>query len=341
MLSRRLMPSIAELMAFEAVARLGSVTRAAEELALTQGALSKQIRQLEDTLQVRLFERRKRQILITPAGQSYVNEVRAVLAKLERSTRAVIEAGTEHNILRCAVVPAFAMEWLAPRIPELAAQHPGWDMNFWTCFGPFDFEEEKADAAILVGRADWPGTVSYRLFNENLIPVASPSYLRANPLERPSDLSRATLIQNTRRPALWNAWFEAQALNDDLPRPRYGFDEFSIIVEATCAGLGVALAPDFCVKSRIATGELVQLFGSSAFSLEPYSLITPVSTRASPMVTQFKNWLVNEFSQAQRTRGELRVLPDGDSGRPRSGRQRIPNNNHSMTNIRIIEHLQK
>lgn len=311
-LRRRLMPSLAELVAFEAVARLESFTKAADELALTQGALSKQIRQLEAALQVRLFERTKRQVRITPAGQSYVNEIGPILQRLERSTTAVIEANAKRDALNCAVLPAFAMRWLAPRLPRFAAAHPKVVINCGTYLEPFNFEESPMDIAIHVGRPNWPDTVAHHLFDEALIVAASPTYCERHRLERPEDLAQTTLIHNSARPALWPIWFNNLNVKAEPTGHSYSFDQFPVIAEAAMAGLGVALLPEFFIADSLASGALVPLFDSHPRSMEAYFLIVPAMKESDPLVSQFTRWLMEEIAisevaleRALVTEGEL------------------------------------
>jgi DNA-binding transcriptional LysR family regulator len=173
-MQRRLMPSLSELVAFEAVARLSSITAAAEELALTQGALSKQIRQLEATLGLELFERGHRHVRITPNGEAYVDEIRPILKRLERATHGVISANRKVETLALGVLPAFSSCWLAPRLAGFAAENPTVTVHCHTYLQPFDFEKETFDAAIHIGHDNWSGTRAYRLFGEDIVAVASP-----------------------------------------------------------------------------------------------------------------------------------------------------------------------
>lgn len=307
---RRLMPSLAELVAFEAVARLGSFTKAAEELALTQGALSKQIRQLESGLQVRLFERTKRQVRITPAGQSYVNEVAPILRRLERSTNAVIAANVKRDVLNCAVLPAFAIRWLAPRLPDFAAAHPKVTVNCTTYLEPFSFDEEPMDVAIHVGTPNWPGTTAHHLFDEALVLVASPAYRDVHGLDTPESLSRATLIHNSTRPALWPIWLDKLGVKAEAAGQTFSFDQFPAIAEAAVAGLGVALLPEFFIADRLASGELVPLFDKRPRSMEAYFLVIPTAKTRDPLIVQFSRWLLNEMKHGDLTSGGSIVPED-------------------------------
>lgn len=293
-LQRRLMPSLSELVAFEAVARLGSFTKAAEELALTQGALSKQIHQLEATLGLRLFDRAWRQVKLTPSGHAYVREIQPLLWKLERSTRSVVEANRKRDVLACAVPPDFVGRWLAPWLAHFAEAAPGVAVHCRTYLEPFDFEDDAADLAIHVGQPNWAGTQAHHLFDEVIIPVASPAYRDALRLERPSDLARARLIHNAARPALWHVFVDSLRLELDATAQAHAFDHVSAVAAAAAGGLGVALVPNFAVEPEIAQGRLVPLFDASLRSMDAYFLVVPHAKAADPLVAMFRDWLVRE-----------------------------------------------
>jgi LysR family glycine cleavage system transcriptional activator len=293
-LKRRHMPSFAELVALEAVARLGSFTKAAEELSLTQGALSKQIRQLESTLGFLLFERTKRDVRITRGGQTYVNAIRPLLLKLERTTNAVIEANQEKLVLNCAVLPSFATRWLAPRLVRFAAANPRLAINCKAYYEPFNFDEEPMDLAIHVGRPNWPGTTAHHLFDEVVLPVSSPAYRDTLQLSAPADIARATLIHNAARSALWHIWLDSLSLDIEHPFSGYALDDFLTVATAAASGLGVALIPEFCIRDDLASGKLVTLFDHKLQNVEAYYLVVPAAKTNDPLVTRFLSWILNE-----------------------------------------------
>jgi DNA-binding transcriptional LysR family regulator len=293
-MKRRLMPSHAELVAFEAVARLGSFTRAANELALTQGALSKQIRQLEVTLGVRLFERTKRDVRLTRQGDSYVNAIQPLLWKLERATHSVIASGREEHVLTCAVLPAFEHRWLAPRLAGFAAGHPDLSVRCTSYSEPFDFDEEPADLAIHLGRPNWPGTDAHHLFDEILVAVASPEYRERHHLRQPADLANAVQIHHARRSAAWLIWMQSLGLDESTAPRAYTFDSTPAVAAAAVAGLGVALVPTFYIEPELRSGALVALFDHSVGNMEAYYLVVPTARTDNPDVIQFTDWILAE-----------------------------------------------
>lgn len=290
MMPRRYMPSLHELVAFEAVARLQSFTRAAEELALTQSALSKQIGQLEATLGTRLFLRTKRDVRITQEGDAYVSAVRPLLERLEQSTNSILAAPRRKRVL-VAAPPALATVWLAPRLPRFAASNPNISVN---CVAYSDTAEPAAqsiDIAIATGE----GTLrenSKPLFRDDLIVVASPVYRDDNGgLEHYRDIAASALIFNTRRERYWSDWAARAGvrLGDSAS---YGFDGFLAIIRAAVSGLGVALVPRLLAEQELAGGTLVEV-SDICIPAEPYRLIFPDTGRKSDEIDRFCDWLTS------------------------------------------------
>lgn len=307
--ARRLMPTIAELVAFEAAARHGSFTRAAEELALTQGAVSKQVRQLEATLGVALFERVKRQVVLTDGGRRYLADVRDTLARLERSTHGLIAAGGAAEALSIASLPTFATRWLVPRLPRFLAGRPDVALSVATRLRPFSFAEEPFDLAVHYGAPHWPGAEATHLFDEDLVPVASPAYRDGHGLAAPEALGRAALIQQATRPAAWRDWFAALGVAVERPYRGPLFDQFSMVTAAAAAGLGVALVPRFLIEDELGSGRLVVLFDRPVRTEEAYHLVVPTEKRSAPLVAAFRDWIVAE-ARGRRAAGAAGAEPD-------------------------------
>ena len=296
-LSRRRMPSLAELIAFEAVARLGSFTKASEELALTQGALSKQIRQLEETLGVILFERTKRHVKITKNGAVYVTEVRSILWKLERSTSALIATQKKKNVLTCAVPASFAGNWLAGRLAKFVARNAGLTINLKSYIAPFDFADDPVDLAIHLGRSNWPGATATHLFDEIILPVTSPAHRDLLGIRKPADLSKTTLIHHTAHLALWGIWHERLNLAFDPTVAGHTFDHFTSIAQAAASGLGVALFPQFLIAGELSSGRLAPLFDLPLLDAMAYYLVVPHDKESDALVKAFSRWIVSEIGR--------------------------------------------
>jgi LysR family glycine cleavage system transcriptional activator len=297
-LRRRHLPSLAELIAFECCARHNSFTRAAEELTLTQGAISRQIRSLEETIGADLFVRVRRSVVLTDAGRVYLTEIRRILAELSAVTERVAVFGAQH-VINLAVLPTFATRWLMSRLPEFLAQHPGVTVNFFVRLAPFSFDAEPFDAAIHFGDGAWPGASAHYLCKEEIVPVASPEAAARFRITCPAEVARATLLHQTTRPDAWPEWFIAQGLppSSGFRGPR--FEQFGMIVEAALAGLGVALMPRFLVQAELASGRLIALDSRPVVSRNAYWFVIPERKAADPLVAAFLTWIVQETARSR------------------------------------------
>ena len=288
---RRLLPSISMLMALDAAARAGSFTAAARELNLTQGAISRQVSALEEQLDVVLFERAGKSILLTEAGKIYAREVGVALQAIRNAS---LNAMTNPlgGILNLAILPTFGTRWLMPRFPSFLKENPNITVNFVTRLTAFDFHEENLHAAIHYGQPDWPDAISTFLMGEEVIPVCSPGFLEENPLAQPADLARLPLLQLTTRPDAWDNWFRS---NDLEPPQEQGmaFEQFSIIAQAAVAGLGVALLPKFLIQSELDRKELVVVLNMPTKSEAGYYLVTPADKSEHAPVVALREWLLN------------------------------------------------
>ncbi|HZY63081.1 MAG TPA: LysR family transcriptional regulator [Edaphobacter sp.] len=293
-----ILPSIACLQAFESVARHGSITRAAQELNLTQSAVSRQIHQLESLLDVRLFERVRQRVIITDAGKLYLNDVSKAMGGLKDATSRVMACGGNPNLLNLAVLPTFATRWLMPRLNNFVQKHPGVTINLATRLVPFDFEAEPFDAAIHYGSADWPGAISHHLMDEDTVPVCSPKFEAEQHIKKPSDLARTVLLHQTTRPAAWTEWFEMTKVKNAhaLRGPR--FEQFTMIAQAAVCDLGIALLPKFLIEEELASGKLVMLFDQALRSTNSYYLVVPESKASSQLTSSFTQWTVTQAKKS-------------------------------------------
>lgn len=292
---RRRIPSLQALDCLAAAARHESYTRAAEELALTQSAVSRQIAALEDYLGLPLFRRTRHGVALTPAGAQYARQVAAPLDALERRTLDAMARQGRGGTVQLAVVPTLATRWLMPRLPALLAAHPGLTVHVDVRTRPFLFAETEFDAAIFASTeaqlAQWPGTRRDRLMPEEVLPVCSPAWRagwRRGRALKPADLADAPLLQASTRPEAWREWFEAcgVAAPQALSGPR--FELFSMLAVAAAAGMGVALIPRLLIEPELTRGELV-----------------PACTRLPPLPVGRHYWLIAPEAGAS----EAGVLP--------------------------------
>ncbi|MCJ8507290.1 LysR family transcriptional regulator [Rhizobium lemnae] len=291
-LSRRLLPSTSALAAFESVARLGSFSSAADELSLTQGAISRQISGLEDQLGILLFERSSRGVQLTEAGRAYAKAIGAALAQIRTAS---LQAMTKRHgdTLNLAMLPTFGTRWLLPRIPRFVSAHPEITLNFATRIGIFDFEQDGLDVAIHIGQPNWPGAECTFLMDEMVAPVCSPDFLRQNPVSKPEDLAGLPLLHMASRPGAWTHFFEAVGVQG-VPAPGMRFEQFASVAQACSAGLGVALMPLFLIEAELQAGTLVEAFPQQVRSPSSYYLVAPVTRMDLKPVALFRAWLIEE-----------------------------------------------
>ncbi|MFK7871376.1 MAG: LysR substrate-binding domain-containing protein [Roseobacter sp.] len=291
---RRFLPSISALVAFEAIARTGSATDAARELNLTQGAVSRQLKALEAQLDTPLCAREGRQLRLTPAGETYAEQIRALLQKLAKAT-VDLKTRPIAGALNLAILPAFGMHWLAPRLRDFAMLHPEVTVNLSTRLAPFDFQTAPFDAAIHFGRDDWPGAASLPLLPEIVVPVCAPGFIAPGGHDDRMLLSVDLLHLDT-RPRGWQRWFRAVGIDHPLPRGMV-FDQFATMAQAAIHGLGVALLPTFAAQPYLSRGELVLASERTSESIGTYYLVWPQDRAETAPLLAFRDWLRDEVAQ--------------------------------------------
>ncbi|MES2664839.1 MAG: LysR family transcriptional regulator [Pseudomonadota bacterium] len=293
MLPRRYLPSIAALLALEAVARLGTASAAAAELALTQGAISRQLQVLEAQLGVALILREKQRLTLTPAAVDYVEDVRKALQTLA-SASLTLRANPRGGTLNLAILPAFGMHWLTPRLTRFTALHPEVTLNLSTRLKPFDFTASRFDAAIHYGRQDWPGTQGLKLMDEEVLAVAAPGFLKT-PLTQAAGILSHPLLQLESRTGDWGRWLAHHGLPGQRP-PGMLFDQFATLTQAAIHGLGLALIPLFLIEADLAAGRLIPIFGPPVPALGSYSLVWPRDRPLRAPLASFRDWLAAEVA---------------------------------------------
>jgi len=290
MLARRYLPSIPSLLALEAVDRLGTASAAAAELNLTQGAVSRQLQVLEGQLGVTLLLRDRHRLRLTPAAQEFVAEARAALHRLDQAALA-LRANPSGGSLNLAILPAFGMHWLAPRLAKFAGLHPEVTVNLSTRLKPFDFTDSRFDAAIHYGRQDWPGVDYLKLTEEEILAVAAPALA---PIGVASDALSLPLLQLESRSGDWGRWL-AHHGSMGLRPPAMLFDQFATMQQAAIHGMGAALLPVFLITRDLAEGRLVPLFGPPIRALGSYYLVWPKDRPRRAPLSSFITWLGSEL----------------------------------------------
>lgn len=289
---RRKIPSTAALVAFESAARHQSFTKAADELALTQSAVCRQIAGLEEFLGIELFRRSRRGVKLTEAGLAYSRKVAAQLDAVERDTLAAM--GRQGAVaIELAVVPTFATQWLVPRLKAFQQLHPEVTVHLTNRTRPFLFADTSFDAAIYFGDGEWSGTEAHYLMPEEPLPVCSPELLAGRMALGAAELAELPLLQQSTRPYAWRQWFAAQGLSvpHDLGGPRY--ELFSMLAQAAAHGMGVALIPPFLIQRELADGRLVPAHPAALHSSDrAYYLMIPERKAESAALRAFRDWLL-------------------------------------------------
>lgn len=294
MLRRAFLPSMADLLAFEAAARHHSVSRAAAELHLTQSAVSRQIRQLEDQLGTALFHRVRQRVVLTDAGRVYAADLQGVLQQLSAITQKAMAFSSADGLLNLAVLPTLGTRWLIPRLPRFMALHPDVTVNFSARTEPFDFAGTPFDAAIHFGAPHWAGAVCQYLMHEEVVPVCSPGYQNQYGIHTPQDIARVVLQQST-RPTQWAEWFERVGAPTNLALRGPRSEQFAMIAQAAVSGLGAALLPRFLIEPELTAGSLVELSTTVLTSSDDaYYLVYPETRAQTPLVKAFRDWVVGE-----------------------------------------------
>ncbi len=289
---RRFLPSISSLLALEAVDRLGSASAAAEELSLTQSAISRQLKTVEDQLGVQLIERSQMRLHLTPAAKDYVQTARVSLQDLAQAALK-LKANPAGGSLNLSILPAFGMHWLAPRLRDFARRHPEVTVNLGTRLNPFDFATQPFDAAIHFGRRDWSGVHYMPLMREEVLPVCAPSP-GATGFDTLGALRAAPLLHLDSRPDAWERWFEIQGQAVSGLRGML-FDQFSTMIQATIHGLGVGLLPSYLVQDDLRAGRLVPAWPGPHVSLGDYYLVWPNDRAMPEPLRSFKDWLEGQL----------------------------------------------
>lgn len=287
------LPPMQALRAFEAAARTGSLTQAAQLLHLTHGAISHQVKALERDLGVRLVERAGRGIRLTDEGERFASRVRVAFAELAAAVNE-IGARASPRQLRVSVVPSFAARWLLPRIGRFLAAYPDIDLDVRASLALVDFRHDDADLAVRWGHGDWPGLTVEHLLDDCYFPVCSPRIAGGHVPARPQDLSRYTLLRSDDE--FWKPWFEAAGL--DWPEPARGpiFNDSAHLMQAAADGQGIALARRCLLGNDVRNGVLVRLFDVEVPVAQKYYLVYPARTANLPKLASFRQWLHDEIA---------------------------------------------
>ncbi|TKC78937.1 LysR family transcriptional regulator [Trinickia terrae] len=297
------MPALNALKAFEVAGRTGSFTRAAELLNVTQSAVSRQVRQLEEQLEETLLERRHHRLELTAAGRLLLQALQQSFDKIELTVRSIQEK-THFNRLRVNAPPTFTSRWLMPRLGRLREQHPELEISLTTRTQDSLAESSVLDCAIRFGNGEWEGLDNVLLMHERHIAVCAPALLVRRQDEESIDLNRFTLLHvlasDDQRYLTWQHWLKAAGIEGVDTRGGYEFDLLDHAIRAAVDGLGITIADRNMVARELASGQLTQVLNVHVDGHQSYWLVTRPEQTALPHLVQFKEWLQHEVWLAGR-----------------------------------------
>lgn len=300
----RKLPPLNAVRAFEAAARHVSFTRAASELCVTHGAVSKQVATLEAWLSTPLFMRSQSQLTLTDAGRVFLAAVTPALDRIAVTSMQLLEQASP-TALRISAPPTFTMRWLIPRISAFQRKRPDVEVKFTTSIAPVNFQERGYDIAIRGADQALAGVRSVPFMTETIVPICHPDLLERGRLQSPDDLARFTLIGYDTEPLTWADWLPVAGVTGLRPENMLQFEQMYFALQAAAEGLGVVLVPLFLVADDIIAGRLCAPFGMLAARQRRYYANSPLAVTDSPMIDSFCDWLMKEGLDTEQSIGVL------------------------------------
>jgi LysR family transcriptional regulator, glycine cleavage system transcriptional activator len=286
----RRLPPLNAVKAFEAAARHASFTRAADELHVTHGAVSRQVQMLEAWLGAPLFERHNRRVVLTEAGAAFVAETGATPTRIALATARQVERGRP-RLLHINALATFTLRWLIPRLSGFQRANPAIEVRLTTSNVPLAQLTEPFDVAIRGGPDTRPGHVAEPFLSERRIPVCSPALLRRLPLGEPAQLRQHTLLHAATLPRVWPDWLRAAGVPDLTPQASVTLEHFYLTLQAALDGLGVAMGPERLIADDVAAGRLTLPFAGPALPARSYYTYVPEARAEDPAIRAFCGWL--------------------------------------------------
>lgn len=305
------LPPLKALRAFEASARQLSFTRAAEELFVTQAAISHQIKSLEEHLGIKLFMRKNRALLLTEEGQSYYLDIKDIFTSINDATERLLNRGAK-GAITVSSQASFAIQWLVPRLTTFNALYEEIDVRIKAVDQPENSLTEDVDVAIYYGRGRWPNIHADKLHTEYIIPVCSPLLAQENTVNGKQallsydDLSEHTLLHDTSRKD-WKRWFKQVGVKAANVNHGPIFSHSAMVLQAAVHGQGVALAYSVLAKPEIDSGRLICPFNDVLVSKNAYFIVCRESQQDNPKISAFREWMLDMVAaeQEQITDGQI------------------------------------
>jgi LysR family transcriptional regulator, glycine cleavage system transcriptional activator len=313
----RRLPPLNALKAFEAAARNESFTRAAEELCVTQGAVSHQVKALEATLGIKLFNREPQRLAVTKAGKDYLAVIRDAFDRIAVGTERMVQRRNSGS-LSVSMSPDFAAKWLVHRLDRFAERHPGIDLRISAAMAQVDFAREEMDLAVRHGDGNWGGLEATRLCSERLFAVCSPALITGhNRLLAPSDILKFSILHLENSDA-WSRWFGAAGIDGAQAVHGPTLNRASMLIDAAVNGQGIALARTTLAAWDLINGRLVRPFDISLRLPNSYWIVCPKAA-ALPKIATFRAWMLAEAAEDLR---RLKAINAGGSGNGRRAARR-------------------
>lgn len=284
------LPPLNALRSFESAARLESFSAAANELFVTHGAVSKQIKQLEEWLGVKLFERVGGRVKLSEVGWRYLVQVQDGLDIIANATAQLMQPNRQRRLVINST-PTMAMHWLLPQLTDFQRQYPDVELRLMTSDRDISRLDVPFDLAIRRGPGDWPGYISKPFLDEWEIPLCSPALLERHPIRGPADLMHHTLLHADTRPTAWQRWLTLAGVPDLKPAASQQFDHFYLALQAAMDGLGVTLGPLPMMQAEIEAGTLIAPLRGPIVPVRGYCWIAPRAMMNDPAITAFCQWL--------------------------------------------------
>lgn len=288
---RRRVPSTSSLICFEAAAKTESFARAAEEMNVTQSAISRQIQTLEAFVGQTLFSRSKQRVKLTAAGKALLADLSPLLQELELTILKTRSHDSAEGSLNIGVYPTLGSRWLMPIIMGPEAEKIRQVLNLVTYLKNSEIDPSLVDLAIVQGDEGWPGYRADWLMPETLVAVGAPDQFR-EPIEDPNTLLDYRILQHATRPLSWQIWFQHQDLK--LPRKLIGpmFSQFEMLIDAVKAGHGIAIIPDILIQKELHNGSLVRVHMFEAHTSSAYFLLTPEAKIGVARIERMRRWIL-------------------------------------------------
>lgn len=291
-MARRL-PPLNSMKCFEAAGRLLSFTDAAKELNVTQAAVSHQIKVIEEFLEVSLFIRYPRRIVLTEQGKALLPNITDAFDKLSIAIRAVSKEQTT-NIVNVRLAPSFAAKWLSPRLKNFWIKHPEININLFHASPPVDFDREEVDIAVTYGKGKWTNVISEELLSLDFFPVCSPAFMQNDkPLTDINNLRYYTFLHDANYEC-WTEWLVLAGMNDIASNKGTIIDDTNVLIQAAIDGQGVALGSTVFVEDHLKSGKLVSPCDITLHDDFAYHVVSTEKRLSNPAVRAFKDWLLGE-----------------------------------------------